>query len=276
MFQRRRLHRYLESLQKESEPDENEIESTKQLIDNIQALDVFSVAKSLLPTLLMIPVPKKYQKPISSELQRAQDLIISSNDVQRFVESQHVIRSIPRHQVDSSDADDVVSNAIDSSKKEVLQESKKHPARLEDMSRKQRRAAEYRIMREAENKTSKFISSLKDNRGMGVASVHSRQEAARRVVMSMELPDKIREKVLNKEETVDTPPKPKYGPKSKHQKATVQREKKATAQREKKATVQKEKQPIHPSWEAHKESKEKERLHIDLSAPRVNKSIIFD
>ena len=76
------------------------------------------------------------------------------------------------------------------------------------------------------------------------------------------------EKVLNKEETVDTPPKPKYGPKSKHQKATVQREKKAT--------VQKEKQPIHPSWEAHKESKEKERLHIDLSAPRVNKSIIFD
>ena len=129
-------------------------------------------------------------------------------------------------------------------------------------------------------------SSLKDNRGMGVASVHSRQEAARRVVMSMELPDKIRgrmcrewlmlEKVLNKEETVDTPPKPKYGPKSKHQKATVQREKKATVQKEKKATVQKEKQPIHPSWEAHKESKEKERLHIDLSAPRVNKSIIFD
>ena len=119
--------------------------------------------------------------------------------------------------------------------------------------------------------------SLKDNRGMGVASVHSRQEAARRVVMSMELPDKIRgrmcrewsmlEKVLNKEETVDTPPKPKHALKSKQQK---------TAVKEKKTPVQKEKQPIHPSWEAHKESKEKERLHIDLSAPRVNKSIIFD
>ena len=118
-------------------------------------------------------------------------------------------------------------------------------------------------------------SSLKDNRGMGVASVHSRQEAARRVVMSMELPDKIREKVLNKEETVDTPPKPKH-PKSKQQKAAVQKEKKATVQKEKRAAAQKEKQPIHPSWEAHKESREKERLHIDLSAPRVNKSIIFD
>lgn len=34
--------------------------------------------------------------------------------------------------------------------------------------------------------------SLKDSKGMGVASIHSRQEAARKALMSMELPDKIR------------------------------------------------------------------------------------
>lgn len=34
--------------------------------------------------------------------------------------------------------------------------------------------------------------SLRDSKGMGVASIHSRQEAARKALMSMELPDKIR------------------------------------------------------------------------------------
>ena len=31
-----------------------------------------------------------------------------------------------------------------------------------------------------------------------------------------------------------------------------------------------------PKWEAQKENREKQRLHIDLSAPKENKSIIFE
>ena len=60
------------------------------------------------------------------------------------------------------------------------------------MTRKQRRAAEYRIMREAENKSSKFITSLNSSSHMGSASTSSRKEAARKAIMGMELPEKIR------------------------------------------------------------------------------------
>ena len=40
----------------------------------------------------------------------------------------------------------------------MLKDDKKKPVRLEDMTKKQRRAAEYRIMREAETKSSQFIT----------------------------------------------------------------------------------------------------------------------
>ena len=64
------------------------------------------------------------------------------------------------------------------------------------MTRTQRRAAEYRIMREAESKSSKFITSLNSSSHMGSASTSSRKEAARKAIMGMELPEKIRGKVL--------------------------------------------------------------------------------
>lgn len=49
-------------------------------------------------------------------------------------------------------------NQIKTSSVEVLKNEKKKTIRLEDMSKKQRRAAEYRIMREAETKSSQFIT----------------------------------------------------------------------------------------------------------------------
>ena len=33
---------------------------------------------------------------------------------------------------------------------------------------------------------------------------------------------------------------------------------------------------MHPSWQAQRDNKEKQRLHIDMSAPLVNKKITFD
>ena len=42
--------------------------------------------------------------------------------------------------------------------KEVLKDDKNRPVKLEEMTRKQRRAAEYRLMREAESQSSKFIT----------------------------------------------------------------------------------------------------------------------
>ena len=47
---------------------------------------------------------------------------------------------------------------IQTSSKEVLKDDKNRPVKLEEMTRKQRRAAEYRLMREAESKSSKFIT----------------------------------------------------------------------------------------------------------------------
>ena len=49
-------------------------------------------------------------------------------------------------------------NQIKTSSVEVLKNEKKKTIRLEDMSKKQRRAAEYRIMREAETKSSQVIT----------------------------------------------------------------------------------------------------------------------
>lgn len=40
----------------------------------------------------------------------------------------------------------------------MLKDDKNHPVKLEEMTRKQRRAAEYRLMREAESQSSKFIT----------------------------------------------------------------------------------------------------------------------
>lgn len=33
---------------------------------------------------------------------------------------------------------------------------------------------------------------------------------------------------------------------------------------------------VHPSWEAQKENREKQRLHIDANAPKQNTSVVFD
>ena len=74
----------------------------------------------------------------------------------------------------------------------MLQDEKKRPLKLEEMTRKQRRAAEYRIMKEAETKSSQFITSLNSGSRMGSASSSSRKEAARKALMGLELPDRIR------------------------------------------------------------------------------------
>ena len=50
----------------------------------------------------------------------------------------------------------------------------------------------------------------------------------------------------------------------------------------KRATKEKVEQPMetktmmHPSWEAQKENREKQRLHIDANAPKQNTSVVFD
>lgn len=46
---------------------------------------------------------------------------------------------------------------------EVLKDDKKKTIKLEDMTKKQRRAAEYRIMREADTKSSQFITKFIDS-----------------------------------------------------------------------------------------------------------------
>ena len=76
--------------------------------------------------------------------------------------------SIPRRQMNKDDIDDVASSVvstvalrdlqIQSSSKEVLKDEKNRRLKLEDMTKKQRRAAEYRLMREAESQSSKFIT----------------------------------------------------------------------------------------------------------------------
>ena len=76
--------------------------------------------------------------------------------------------SIPRRQMNKDDIDDVASSVvstvalldqqIQSSSKEVLKDEKNRRLKLEDMTKKQRRAAEYRLMREAESQFSKFIT----------------------------------------------------------------------------------------------------------------------
>ena len=43
-----------------------------------------------------------------------------------------------------------------------------------------------------------------------------------------------------------------------------------------KEEVKKPLQAVHPSWEAQKENREKQKLHIDANAPRQNTSIVFD
>ena len=40
----------------------------------------------------------------------------------------------------------------------MLKDDKNRPVKLEEMTRKQRRAVEYRLMREAESQSSKFIT----------------------------------------------------------------------------------------------------------------------
>lgn len=82
--------------------------------------------------------------------------------------SEMVDRSIPRRQLNKDDIDDVASSVvstvalldqqIQSSSKEVLKDEKNRRLKLEDMTKKQRRAAEYRLMREAESQSSKFIT----------------------------------------------------------------------------------------------------------------------
>ena len=43
-----------------------------------------------------------------------------------------------------------------------------------------------------------------------------------------------------------------------------------------KEEVKKPLQAVHPSWEAQKENREKQKLHIDANAPKQNTSIVFD
>ena len=43
-----------------------------------------------------------------------------------------------------------------------------------------------------------------------------------------------------------------------------------------KEDVKKPAQTFHPSWEAQKENREKQKLHIDANAPKQNTSIVFD
>ena len=43
-----------------------------------------------------------------------------------------------------------------------------------------------------------------------------------------------------------------------------------------KEDVKKPAQTFHPSWEAQKENREKQKLHIDANAPKQNTSIVLD
>ena len=217
----------------------------------------------------MIDMPKNYQKPIDEEKQRCQDMITQSKIIRDFVHKWNELKSVPRHVVDENNINSVAADAIQSSSKEVLKDDKKRPLKLEEMTRKQRRAAEYRIMREAENKSSQFLTSLNSASRMGSASTSSRKEAARKAIMGMELPEKIRERMKGEPEQ-EAPKKLK---KLKAPKAPKAPRKPKVVKETKKES---EKLPEHPSWAAQRESKEKMRLHIDPNAPRENKRITFD
>ena len=153
-------------------------------------------------TLVVNVEQQNYQKPIDKEKKRCQDILIESRLVRVFVEKMCQLKSIPRHVIDVDSIDSLAKEAvcvmefiyvqIQTSSKEVLKSEKKRPLKLEDMTRKQRRAAEYRIMKEAETKSSQFITSLNSGSRMGSASSSSRKEAARKALMGMELPERIR------------------------------------------------------------------------------------
>ncbi|KAK8792187.1 hypothetical protein JH06_2522 [Blastocystis sp. subtype 4] len=258
----------------ETEPlDEKKIESVNKMIEMLESMDIFAVAKHMLPILLMIEEPKNYQKPIDEDKKRCQDLLIDSRLMRVFVEKMHQLKSIPRHVVDVDSIESVAKEAIQTSSKEVLQDEKKRPLKLEEMTRKQRRAAEYRIMKEAETKSSQFITSLNSGSRMGSASSSSRKEAARKALMGMELPDRIREKVQRGDASEEVTKERMKGSKKT---AGVKSSKRVEKQKPQTKEKEESKMPEHPSWAAQKESKEKMRIHIDPTAPKENKRITFD
>ncbi|KAM7457160.1 hypothetical protein BLSTO_02078 [Blastocystis sp. subtype 1] len=287
MFQIRKLNRKIEQLKKKEEVDQAEIDAITKSIDGLESIDLLAVVKSLFPELLMIPTPKNYQKPISEEQQQLQDMLTQSKEVRLFVEEEQHLCSVPRKQVNKDDIDDVATDMIQASTKEVLKDDKNRPVKLEEMTRKQRRAAEYRLMREAESQSSKFITSLKSSKAIGAASIMSRKEAARKTLMSMELPERIRDHIYNKEEAEETPKPEGRGKKpfqATHSAREAPKEKKFVKEKKpmtekvvkEKEEVKKPLQAVHPSWEAQKENREKQKLHIDANAPKQNTSIVFD
>ena len=93
--------------------------------------------------------------------------------------------------------------------------------------------------------------------------------------------------IYNKEEAEETPKPEGRGKKpfqATHSAREAPKEKKFVKEKKpmkekvvkEKEEVKKPLQAVHPSWEAQKENREKQKLHIDANAPKQNTSIVFD
>ncbi|KAK8805885.1 hypothetical protein WA158_002541 [Blastocystis sp. Blastoise] len=260
------------SLMKEKKADEEQINSLENTVHNIENLDLFAVIHHLLPEIYNVPVPKNYEKPLEEPIQKALDMLIHKKEVVVCVEKIKSIISVKKEQ-HTDIKEQVVTQSIKETKQEVGID-------LSKLSKKRRRAAEYKLRMQAENKGSIFLSKLNNKSSLGSSSARSRQEAARTTILEMNLGDTIKEKMTEIEEEEHDK---KMGIKRKPTKPAAHKEKRTKKPAKETvvpasapAPVTKSVQPLHPSWAARNAEKEKEKLHISLNGPVSNKKIVFD